>query len=75
MTTLESMRFWISTKPENEDGTVLVGKPEIENLANHCWCSKAAISRIVNRIARTHDLPKFKAIDGVMGYRIRREWF
>lgn len=58
----------------NPDGSVFVGPPEIRDLAKTLWTTPAAVSRVINKIARERRLKKVKAIDGVLGYEIRKDW-
>jgi hypothetical protein len=69
------VREFVNLNWRNPSGTVFIGRPEITDLVRKCCSSRSALSRIVNPIVREHRMKKIKAIDGVLGYEIPKEWF
>jgi hypothetical protein len=70
-----SIREWVNHMRGNPDGTVFIGAPELRALAHQLWTTPSSVSRAVNRIVREHRLDRVRAIDGTLGYEIRKEWF
>ncbi len=70
-----SIRWWVNRVNGNPDGTVFIGRSEIQDLATKCWTTPSAVGRAINRVVSGR-LEKTKAIrDGGLGYQIPRGWF
>jgi len=62
-------------KGRKPDETIFIGRPEIADLARKCWTSKSGVSQIVTPIFREYRFKENKAISGILGYEIPKEWF